>query len=255
MAAALLALAAGTLLGDLGKWDDPLPPVTSALRRDLPEPQPIQEPPDRPGTVAGVSGVVSARAAGVVVPAGRLAALVHWLPGPHGWLDRVRTRAEDTNRVLVLAAVDRAWDATDVFRIERPFSSRMGQLPAPVGGPLSVPFGPILSEDGINTLRNPGIVIRAGGGSLVGAVAPGYVVFSGPVGGYGHVVILDHGRGYTTTYGRVGEALVARGEIVRTRQPLGSLGADATGLYFELRRFVDPLNPEPWWAPAETAAR
>jgi murein DD-endopeptidase MepM/ murein hydrolase activator NlpD len=78
-------------------------------------------------------------------------------------------------------------------------------------------------------------------GSEVHAAAPGIVTFAGPVAGLVYVVV-DHGYGFRTTYGRLAAPSVAAGDSLSTGDVLGHGGP--SGLYFGLRLFDQYLDPE-----------
>ncbi|HEX8777214.1 MAG TPA: peptidoglycan DD-metalloendopeptidase family protein [Rhodanobacter sp.] len=94
-----------------------------------------------------------------------------------------------------------------------------------------------------------GVLIRASGGSEVRAVANGRVVYAGFLRGYGMLLILNHGNGWMSMYGNneallhnVGDAVTA-GQAVGTAAPPTGIN---TGVYFELRRDGQPVDPRSW---------
>ncbi|MBL8333752.1 MAG: M23 family metallopeptidase [Rubrivivax sp.] len=103
-----------------------------------------------------------------------------------------------------------------------------------------------------------GIDFAAPTGTPVVAVADGTVSFAGWRGGYGNLLIIDHGAGLSTYYGHLSatEPGVAEGTSVRRGTPIGQVGATgwATGphLHFEVRkdgRYMDPADPDQQLAP------
>jgi len=92
-----------------------------------------------------------------------------------------------------------------------------------------------------------GIDIAAPVGTPIFAVRDGSVRFAGRQGGYGLLVILDHGDGLTTWYGHASRLLVAAGDSVRQDQTIALVGATGvvTGpnVHFEVRRNNVPLDP------------
>lgn len=94
-----------------------------------------------------------------------------------------------------------------------------------------------------------GADLTAPTGTPIHTVADGVVSFAGRQGGYGNLVIVDHGRGYQTYYAhlsafqpgvRVGTA-VTRGEIIGK---VGSTGrSTAPHLHFETRKDKHYLDP------------
>ena len=92
-----------------------------------------------------------------------------------------------------------------------------------------------------------GIDIKGPTGRVIRAAKAGKVVYAGWMGGYGRVVVLDHGRGYTTLYAHCRSLNVSKGQRVSTGQPIGRVGSSgrATGphLHFEVRLNNKPINP------------
>lgn len=124
------------------------------------------------------------------------------------------------------------------------FDKMQGRLPWPVTGRV------LLAG---RTRGSRGIRIRASLGSLVKSVAPGEVVYSDWVRGYGRMVILRHGEGIYTVYGGAGKVLVRRGEKVGPGQAIARVGTTGVlgdpALYFEIRRGSIPLEPMRWLSP------
>jgi murein DD-endopeptidase MepM/ murein hydrolase activator NlpD len=84
-------------------------------------------------------------------------------------------------------------------------------------------------------------------GTPLYAVAPGKVVFVGDKTGYGKVVEIDHGMGFTTLYAHLSKFRIQRGDMVHTKDIVG-LGGDSgrtTGphLHYEIRYNDQPFNP------------
>ena len=92
-----------------------------------------------------------------------------------------------------------------------------------------------------------GIDISAPCGTPIRAVAAGTVIFSGWMGGYGNLVVLDHGNGLSTAYAHQ-SAIYASGGVGQG-QTIGAVGTtgSSTGchLHFEVRvngGAVDPMG-------------
>jgi murein DD-endopeptidase MepM/ murein hydrolase activator NlpD len=97
-----------------------------------------------------------------------------------------------------------------------------------------------------------GVDFAAPKGTPVLSVADGRVVFSGPAGGYGNLVIIEHPGGYTTHYGHLNAFATTTyiGAEVHRGQEIGYVGTTglSTGyhLHFEIRlngAYLDPLDP------------
>jgi len=94
---------------------------------------------------------------------------------------------------------------------------------------------------------HPGIDIATYLGRPVVAADRGKVVYSGWMGGYGRMVIIDHGGGWVTTYGHLHRIYVKKGQWVYRGQKVGSVGSTgrSTGphLFFEIYYRGRALNP------------
>lgn len=92
-----------------------------------------------------------------------------------------------------------------------------------------------------------GIDIAAEPGRRVVAAASGEVTYAGWRGGYGLLVVIDHGGGLETWYGHNSKVLVGVGSSVGAGHPISVLGSTgwSTGphLHFEVRTSGRPQNP------------
>lgn len=124
---------------------------------------------------------------------------------------------------------------------------RKGTFRMPVNAPVSSRFGyrvhPIFGD----TRLHAGIDFSAGTGEPIRASGNGVVVWSGARGGYGNLVILDHGNGLATLYAHQSRMAVIAGERVRTGEVVGYVGSTgfSTGphLHFETRELGTPADP------------
>jgi murein DD-endopeptidase MepM/ murein hydrolase activator NlpD len=118
--------------------------------------------------------------------------------------------------------------------------------PAP-GAVVTSAFGvrrdPIL---GVSAMH-PGIDFRDAVGSAVPATAAGVVTRAGRAGGYGNMVEIDHGGGYSTRYGHLSEIDVQVGDKVTLGEIIGKSGSTgrSTGphLHYEVRYNGKAVNP------------
>lgn len=119
--------------------------------------------------------------------------------------------------------------------------------PAPGYYTITSPFGyrvhPIFKTKKLHT----GVDIGAAYGSSVHAAHSGVVIMAGWYGGYGQVVIIDHGGGISTLYAHNSLLLVSKGQKVETGQVISKVGSTgySTGahLHFEVRVNGTPTNP------------
>ncbi|HYC97497.1 murein hydrolase activator EnvC family protein [Brevundimonas sp.] len=77
--------------------------------------------------------------------------------------------------------------------------------------------------------------------------AAGRVIWTGPLRGWGRVIILDLGPGWRAVISGLDEVSVETGARVADGQTLGRSGADGE-IGFELRRDERPIDPAPWLA-------
>lgn len=94
-----------------------------------------------------------------------------------------------------------------------------------------------------------GIDVVAPQGTPITAAREGVVTFAGRQQGYGLLVTVDHGDGWTSRYAHASKILVEVGDSVRPGEEIALAGhtgrASTSHLHFEIRRAgkaVDPLN-------------
>lgn len=84
-------------------------------------------------------------------------------------------------------------------------------------------------------------------GTVVVAPSDGVVIFDGTEGGYGNVLVLDHGYGVRTRYGHLSKILVKLGDKVKRGQQVAAVGntGRSTGphLHYEVRINGIPEDP------------
>lgn len=122
-----------------------------------------------------------------------------------------------------------------------------GRFAWPAKGRITSPYGRRVHP--VYRVARPHHGIDFGGriGSPVFAADTGVVLFSGWYGGYGKVIILDHGASLATLYGHLSGIEVSAGTKVNRGQVIGRIGSTglSTGphLHFEVRRNGSPVNP------------
>lgn len=111
--------------------------------------------------------------------------------------------------------------------------------------------------DGFGNRRNPfggggyethsGLDIATNHGTAIEATADGIVIFAGPHGGYGNVVVIDHGYGITTRYAHMSKIDVTVGQHVTRSKQIGAVGSTgrstAPHCHYEVRLHDRPVNP------------
>jgi septal ring factor EnvC (AmiA/AmiB activator) len=133
--------------------------------------------------------------------------------------------------------------AAQVSAIEQsPSPTTTAAAPAfqmPVQGRLIAGFG--ASAPGVP--RSQGIALAARAGAQAVAPAPGRVAFAGPYRGYGSIIIIDHGNGWTSLVTGLAQIDTAVGRNVVAGSPLGLAGPGRPVVSMELRRDGKPVNP------------
>ena len=127
-------------------------------------------------------------------------------------------------------------------------SGQTGSLPVGKGGCMWPARGRVTSEYGRRWGRlHAGMDIAAATGTPIYAARAGTVFFAGRQSGYGNVVMIDHGGGFTTVYGHMSRIMTSDGASVDRGSRIGSIGSTgrSTGphLHFETRYGGSPRNP------------
>lgn len=154
--------------------------------------------------------------------AGRLRAQLAALPGPV-----LRPAQPQGNAVPPLVE-----SAAPVVDAPAPY-----QLP--VAGRLLAGFG----NGAAGQTQSRGLAIAARAGAQAVAPGAGRVAFAGPYQGYGAIVIIEHGGGWTSLVTGLARLDVRVGQTVIAGTPLGQAGPGRPVLTLELRKDGTPLNP------------
>jgi murein DD-endopeptidase MepM/ murein hydrolase activator NlpD len=116
-----------------------------------------------------------------------------------------------------------------------------GGLMWPVSGPVTSPFGWRWGR------MHEGIDIAVPTGTPVHAAQSGRVIIAGWMGGYGNLIVIDHGGGLSTAYGHNSGFAVGSGASVSQGQVVAYAGStgNSTGphVHFEVRVNGSPVDP------------
>jgi septal ring factor EnvC (AmiA/AmiB activator) len=159
-------------------------------------------------------------------------------------VERLAAQEKDLSRLIVeLTSILSDYPISS----EAPFTTHKGRLTWPVAGTLVHDFG---QPRAAGQLKWNGVVLLAPRGREVRSVYHGRVEFADWLAGLGLLVIVNHGEGYMTLYGYNETILknagdwVAPGDVIAT---IGDSGGQAQpGLYFEIRKGAQPINPRQW---------
>jgi len=125
----------------------------------------------------------------------------------------------------------------EVFIAGRPvrqgwLSSRFGRRTDPFNGRIAM---------------HRGVDFAAKEGSDIISVASGVVTFAGRRSGYGKLVEISHGNGYSTRYAHCKEILVSVGDVVKSGDTIALIGSSgrSTGphVHFEVLKGDKQVNP------------
>ncbi len=117
----------------------------------------------------------------------------------------------------------------------------------PTRGWVTSDFGVRLDPYSAERLMHHGLDIATPRGQAIYAPSDGTVVFAGTEGGYGKVLVIDHGYGVKTRYGHLSEIFVKLGNQVKRGARVAAVGntGRSTGphLHYEVRVNGIPENP------------
>lgn len=142
-------------------------------------------------------------------------------------------------------------DQALLAQLQPSFIEKKGQIPSPL------PQGQMVQGLGVRSITrheikvtHKGVFLAAQDGSSAFAVYNGKVGVIETIPGFGQVVVLDHGHHYYTVYGNLASVGVRLGDTVSAGRVVGNVGSKGlwgrAGLYFEIRHFADPEDPESW---------
>jgi murein DD-endopeptidase MepM/ murein hydrolase activator NlpD len=161
--------------------------------------------------------------------------------------DTRETREEYLREVEALAAQSAALAAT--IRDAQADAGSTGTGQPSAAGLIWPCDGVVVSGFGMRWGRmHEGIDIGCAYGTPNRAAAAGTVIYSGWLGGYGNLVVVDHGNGLSTAYAHASSLLVAVGQAVSQGETVSLVGSTGNSsgphLHFEVRvngQAVDPL--------------
>lgn len=173
-----------------------------------------------------------------------------------GQAELATLEADETRINKLLETLRQALRDIPVDSGREPLAKLKGRLAWPVPGKIDMRYG---ARQAAGKMSARGVHIATTAGADVKAIARGRVVFADWLRGFGLLLILDHGDGYMSLYGEnsslykgVGES-VGRGEVIAAAGNSG--GQLRTGLYLELRKDGQPVDPGGWFRGQPDAPR
>lgn len=152
---------------------------------------------------------------------------------------------------LIRSTTRRAPKSGKVSKRVKGEAAPLRKIKPPTPGEVIRRFGLIIDDRYDTATQNDGVDFAAPAGSEVRAVMPGKVVFADWFRGYGKLMIIDHGGGYTSIYAHLADFKAAPGDTVAEGQVIGSVGdtgyVAGPTLHFEIRRDGIAVDPERWF--------
>jgi septal ring factor EnvC (AmiA/AmiB activator) len=157
-------------------------------------------------------------------------------------------RRSESRLTQLLSSMQQALaDAPLDLGSDRPFPRLKGRLPWPARGKLLASFG---QPKAGGRLAWNGIWIASPTGTPVRVIAKGRVVYVGALHHYGLIVVVEHGSNYFSLYGHNQSASVSVGQTLDMGQTVATAGDsgghEQSGVYLEIRKGQDPVNPLLW---------
>ena len=179
------------------------------------------------------------------------------------WSQRQLATARRDKRATLATVQENKQDALEHMRSLQAQSAALGArirsaqsssvVPAPTGAASAAGFvwpvhGVLTSGFGWRWGRmHEGVDLAVGSGTPVVAAAAGTVIVAGWYGGYGNLVVVDHGNGVSTAYGHNTSVTVSYGQSVAQGQLVAYSGntGHSTGphVHFEVRVNGSPVDP------------
>jgi len=170
----------------------------------------------------------------------------------------LKRKIADIKKVISILDIEKQNFLSNKKKLENIFSNNsdknsefykaMGLLDYPAKGIISKKYGDY--KDAIKS-KWTGYLFTTKSNEKVYAIFSGTVVFADYLKGYGYIAIIDHGDDYMTLYANNKRLLVENGDIVNTGQNISisgkSGGRSVNGVYFELRKKGNPINPKKWF--------
>ena len=117
----------------------------------------------------------------------------------------------------------------------------------PVEGQVTASFGERIDPFNGEGAFHGGVDIGSAYGRAVIAPADGVITFADFMGGYGKLIMMDHGHGISTRYGHLSGFAVTPGQHIHRGDTIGYVGLSgrSTGphLHYEVRINDTPVNP------------
>lgn len=166
--------------------------------------------------------------------------------------EKRRKLAEEAKQKILATSKSEQQETTGLIKLDPEiikeiganFVKAKGSLPRPVRGTVVTRYG----EETVKGVSSKGITIQTRDMAQVIAPFDGSVLFAGPFRGYGNLIIIEHGKGYTSLLAGLDSIDCEEGQMLLAGEPIGVMpSGEKARLYVELRKDNRPLNPESWF--------
>lgn len=165
--------------------------------------------------------------------------------------EKRRRLAEEAKQKILSSTKSEQEKTADLIKFDPDIINETGDSFIKAKGSLSQPArGSIITRYGEKTskgMSSKGITIKTRDMAQVIAPFDGSVLFAGPFRGYGNLIIIEHGKGYTSLLAGLDSIDCETGQMLLAGEPVGVMpSGNAARLYMELRKDNHPINPESW---------
>lgn len=125
----------------------------------------------------------------------------------------------------------------------------------PLGKPVwsywvTSPYGGRADPFNKKKARHKGVDLASRTGNKIKSMAKGKIIRAEFAGGYGNLVVVDHGNGFVTKYGHMSKIYVKKGQYVEAEEAIGEVGSTgrSTGphLHYEVLFQGQNVDPMPF---------
>lgn len=162
-------------------------------------------------------------------------------------LDKLKNDQQALTKIVTIATPNKKSSPSTPSLNHLSFSQQRNSLPLPTNGKRESLFGTSVANSPVNW---QGDLFHAPLGAEVRSIYAGTVVYADWLRGYGLLMIIDHGNGYMSLYGRNNALYRKEGDKVNGGDKIATVGESggftSPALYFEIRHEGVALNPNPW---------
>ena len=160
-------------------------------------------------------------------------------------MDRLEQAGDLRERLAALPGPLLRPDRPDQAGAPQPETTRAASGPPPYRLPVIGQLVTGMGEFNDGGVRSRGLSLVTQPGAQTVAPTAGRIAFAGPYRGYGQILIIDHGQGWTTLITGLHRVTAQVGDTVRQGDPVGITGQGRPTVTIELRRNGRPVDIVP----------